>query len=123
MDINASSKKQNTIHLTEDNAVVASAIQDCAKLLNGPYIASVKKTINRLARIGGNHAEMLIKKLIDLKKEINVALDKYSQLGLKSMGSSSEKLNAENNADSDDELEDVAEKEGRDSAMFSVFDV
>nr|XP_035150252.1 UV-stimulated scaffold protein A isoform X2 [Callithrix jacchus]XP_035150253.1 UV-stimulated scaffold protein A isoform X2 [Callithrix jacchus]XP_035150254.1 UV-stimulated scaffold protein A isoform X2 [Callithrix jacchus] len=97
----------------EDNLAVVHAARDTLKLIRNKFLPAVCSWIQRFTRVG-THGGCL-KRAIDLKAELELALRKYKELDIEPEGGQSRRTEALGDAEDDEDDEDfveVPEKEG-----------
>uniref|UniRef100_A0A2K6P060 UV-stimulated scaffold protein A n=2 Tax=Rhinopithecus roxellana TaxID=61622 RepID=A0A2K6P060_RHIRO len=97
----------------EDNLAVVHAARDTLKLIRNKFLPAVCSWIQRFTRVG-THGGCL-KRAIDLKAELELALRKYKELNIEPKGGQRHRTEALGNAEEDEDDEDfveVPEKEG-----------
>nr|CAD7202880.1 unnamed protein product [Timema douglasi] len=92
------------VKVTQENAVIVENARDHAKLISNKYLPCVKKWVQILTKASGNSDQL--KKIIDLKRSLERAVAKYSEINLQTdnilAGSDS----------SDSDFEEVEGKDG-----------
>ncbi|XP_055101624.1 UV-stimulated scaffold protein A isoform X2 [Symphalangus syndactylus] len=97
----------------EDNLAVLHAARDILKLIRNKFLPAVCSWIQRFTRVG-THGGCL-KRAIDLKAELELALRKYKELDIEPEGGQRRRTEALGDAEEDEDDEDfveVPEKEG-----------
>lgn len=91
---------------TEDNTDILQTLKDHYRLIVTKYKPTVNKWLQNLTKYGNN--EEMTKGVIDVKTQLDNLLSKYHEMNI----IPDDKPSAQNDDDSDDDFEDVPEKEG-----------
>nr|CAD7570905.1 unnamed protein product [Timema californicum] len=68
------------VKVTQENAVIVENARDHAKLISNKYLPCVKKWVQIFTKASGNSDQL--KKIIDLKRSLERAVAKYSEINL-----------------------------------------
>ncbi|XP_055479846.1 UV-stimulated scaffold protein A isoform X2 [Psammomys obesus] len=95
----------------EDNLAVFQAARDLLKLIQNKFLPTVCSWVQRFTRAGTYTGDL--KKAIDLKTELELALKKYEELNVESDRGQRSRMEAlEDSEDEDQDFVEVPEKEG-----------
>nr|XP_045017583.1 UV-stimulated scaffold protein A isoform X1 [Jaculus jaculus]XP_045017584.1 UV-stimulated scaffold protein A isoform X1 [Jaculus jaculus] len=95
----------------EDNLAVLHAARDALKLIRNKFLPAVYSWVQRFTRAGIYDAHL--KRAVDLKLELELALKKYEELDIKPKGGQRCRTEAlEDSEDEDEDFVEVPEKEG-----------
>ena len=99
---------------TDDNSIVLKTIQEMHKEMTHKHLPMINKWLSVLTK--GEGTQQKIKQLIDLKRTLEAAKDKFLELKVTPMVEGGHKIShspdSADDDDDDDEFEDVPEKEG-----------
>nr|CAD7394689.1 unnamed protein product [Timema cristinae] len=92
------------VKVTQENAVIVENARDHARLISNKYLPCVKKWVQILTKASGNSDQL--KKIIDIKRSLERALAKYSEINLQTDN------NLAGSDSSDSDFEEVEGKDG-----------
>ena len=101
---------------TVDNSIVLKTVREMHKEMTHKHLPMINKWLSVLSK--GDGTQLKIQQLIDLKRTLEAAKDKFSELKITPMSEAEDETafvqgaNDDDDDDDDDDFEDVPEKEG-----------
>ncbi|XP_060783442.1 UV-stimulated scaffold protein A isoform X2 [Neoarius graeffei] len=108
LDLNMSSDLN--VKETEENEAVLNNMRDLHRLISSKYLPAVQSWIQVFTKVGVE--EQLMRQVTDLKKSLDTALRKHDELHIDYKDRHRRVLKAGDDDDTDDDFEEVPEKEG-----------
>ncbi|XP_031572194.1 UV-stimulated scaffold protein A-like [Actinia tenebrosa] len=104
---------QPTVDETEDNTIIINTVREMNKEITHKYLPMINQWLQVFTKAGHSHQRIL--SVIDLKRQLQSAKDKFNELNISpiKLGNKEENNSCDDDDDNDeDEFLDVPEKEG-----------